>query len=212
MIKFRIGRRLATRKHPTSENSFPLHPANPSHVKRLGFVALSSICFRQYHLRSCMRCWQTRSSFLTSLQRSFMFDYERFRNDVIALGLMALVVFIGLSFMSYDPADPPSDLVFPARRTPINICGTTGASIAFYGRHLLGIGVWIAMAAVIAWDLMLFSRTKGQRFWLTTAGTLLLVMFFCAATQLVAPSFNACLLYTSPSPRDQRGARMPSSA
>ena len=63
-----------------------------------------------------------------------MFDYERFRNDVMALGLMAMVVFIGLSFMSYDPADPPSDLVFPARRTPINICGTTGASIAFYGR------------------------------------------------------------------------------
>ncbi|MEP3479151.1 MAG: DNA translocase FtsK 4TM domain-containing protein [Fuerstiella sp.] len=126
-----------------------------------------------------------------------MFDYERFRNDVMALGLMALVVFIGLSFMSYDPADPPSDLVFPARRTPINICGTTGASIAFYGRHLLGIGVWIAMAAVIAWDLLLFSRTKGQRFWLTTAGTLLLVMFFCAATQLVAPSFNAGSAYGS---------------
>lgn len=126
-----------------------------------------------------------------------MFDYERFRNDVMALGLMALVVFIGLSFMSYDPADPPSDLVFPARRTPINICGTTGASIAFYGRHLLGIGVWIAMAAIIAWDLLLFSRTKGQRFWLATAGTLLLVMFFCAATQLVAPSFNAGSAYGS---------------
>ena len=39
-----------------------------------------------------------------------MFDYERFRNDVLALGLLALVVFVGLSFLSYDPADPPSDL------------------------------------------------------------------------------------------------------
>ena len=27
-----------------------------------------------------------------------------------------------------------------------------------------------------------------------------------------APSARACLLYTSPSPRDQRGSRMPSSA
>lgn len=126
-----------------------------------------------------------------------MFDYERFRNDVMALGLMALVVFVGLSFMSYDPADPPSDLVFPARRTPINICGTTGASIAFYGRHLLGIGVWVAMAAIVAWDLLLFSRTKDQRFWLASVGTLLLVMFFCAATQLVAPTFNAGSAYGS---------------
>ena len=53
------------------------------------------------------------------------------------------------------------------------------------------------MAAMIAWDLLLFSRTKGQRFWLTTAGTFLLVMFFCAATQLVAPSFNAGSAYGS---------------
>ena len=28
----------------------------------------------------------------------------------------------------------------------------------------------------------------------------------------VFPKFGTCLLYTSPSPRDQRGSRMPSSA
>ena len=35
-----------------------------------------------------------------------------------------------------------------------------------------------------------------------------------APTQLGEPAdpFNTCLLYTSPSPRDQRGSRMPSSA
>ena len=31
-------------------------------------------------------------------------------------------------------------------------------------------------------------------------------------THLDRPVFNTCLLYTSPSPRDQRGSRMPSSA
>ena len=30
--------------------------------------------------------------------------------------------------------------------------------------------------------------------------------------QVVKDEFKACLLYTSPSPRDQRGSRMPSSA
>ena len=29
---------------------------------------------------------------------------------------------------------------------------------------------------------------------------------------LVVPNYYGCLLYTSPSPRDQRGSRMPSSA
>lgn len=126
-----------------------------------------------------------------------MFDYERFRNDVLALGLMALVVFVGLSFLSYDPADPPSDLVFPARRTPINICGSTGATIAFYGRQLLGAGVWIVMAAMVAWDVSLFSKDKPKRNWLTLAGTFLLIGCSCAAIQLGLPRFSAGSTYGS---------------
>jgi len=120
-----------------------------------------------------------------------MFDYERFRNDALALGLLALVVFVGLSFLSYDPADPPSDLVFPARHTPVNICGSTGASIAFYGRQLLGFGVWVAMGAIIAWDMRLLSRDKTRGNWLSLAGTGLLVVFGCAAMHLSIPAFDS---------------------
>ena len=32
------------------------------------------------------------------------------------------------------------------------------------------------------------------------------------AVEMVPPNVYICLLYTSPSPRDQRGSRMPSSA
>ena len=32
------------------------------------------------------------------------------------------------------------------------------------------------------------------------------------SSKYVPPHVNICLLYTSPSPRDQRGSRMPSSA
>ncbi|MEZ6126078.1 MAG: DNA translocase FtsK 4TM domain-containing protein, partial [Planctomycetaceae bacterium] len=126
-----------------------------------------------------------------------MFDYERFRNDVLALGLLALVVFVGLSFLSYDPSDPPSDLVFPARRTPINICGSTGASIAFYSRHLLGAGVWMVMASMVAWDLNLFSRQKPTRNWLSLAGTVLFVFSSSTAMHLLMPNLNAGSTYGS---------------
>ena len=126
-----------------------------------------------------------------------MFDYERFRNDVLALGLLALVVFVGLSFLSYDPADPPSDLVFPARRTPVNICGSTGAAISFYGRHLLGTGVWMAIAAMIAWDVSLFSREKPKRNWLSMAGTGLLLLSSCAVLHLLVPGFSSGSTYGS---------------
>jgi len=120
-----------------------------------------------------------------------MFDFERFRNDVLALGLLALVVFVGLSFLSYDPADPPSDLVFPIRQTPINICGSLGATIAFYGRNLFGFGIWIAMAAVVAWDMRLLSRDRTRGNLLSLAGTMLLVLFGCVAMHLAAPTFDA---------------------
>jgi DNA segregation ATPase FtsK/SpoIIIE, S-DNA-T family len=126
-----------------------------------------------------------------------MFDYERFRNDVLALGLLALVVFVGLSFLSYDAADPPSDLVFPARRTPVNICGSTGAAISFYGRHLLGTGVWMAIAAMIAWDISLFSREKPKRNWLSIAGTGLLLLSSCAVLSLLVPGFSSGSTYGS---------------
>ncbi|MCR9197879.1 MAG: DNA translocase FtsK [Planctomycetaceae bacterium] len=126
-----------------------------------------------------------------------MFDYERFRNDVLALGLMALVVFVGLSFLSYDPADPPSDLVFPARQTPINICGTTGATIAHYGKQLLGAGVWMALAVLVAWDVSLFSREMPKRNWLAIAGTLLLVVSTCAALQVLVPNLHSDSIYGS---------------
>ncbi|MCA9050693.1 MAG: DNA translocase FtsK 4TM domain-containing protein [Planctomycetaceae bacterium] len=124
-----------------------------------------------------------------------MFDYERFRNDVLALGLMALVVFVCLSFLSFDPSDPPSDLVFPVRKSPINICGSTGAAIAFYGRRLLGTGVWMMMAAMVAWDVSLFSRETPKRVWLNLSGTILLILSFCAALQLISPSLTGSSVY-----------------
>ena len=39
-----------------------------------------------------------------------------------------------------------------------------------------------------------------------------LVVLLSIASLILAVAFPACLLYTSPSPRDQRGSRMPSSA
>ncbi|MEZ6061898.1 MAG: DNA translocase FtsK 4TM domain-containing protein [Planctomycetaceae bacterium] len=126
-----------------------------------------------------------------------MFDFERFRNDVLALGLLALVVFVGLSFLSYDPADPPSDLVFPVRRMPTNICGSTGAAVAFYARQVMGFGIWVAMAAVAAWDLQLLSREKSRGHWLHLAGTGLLVVSACTAIHLAMPGLASGSAYGS---------------
>ena len=40
----------------------------------------------------------------------------------------------------------------------------------------------------------------------------MLLLIYTASQGTIIDGANACLLYTSPSPRDQRGSRMPSSA
>ena len=111
--------------------------------------------------------------------------------------LLALVVFVGLSFLSYDPADPPSSLVFPVRQAPTNICGEVGAAVAFHSRQWMGFGVWIVLATLISWDLKLFSREQARRTAPTLMGIFLLVVSSCALLHLFAPGISSGSTYGS---------------
>ena len=55
----------------------------------------------------------------------------------------------------------------------------------------------MVMAAMIAWDVCLFSREVQKRNWLAMVGTLLFVVFSCAALQLALPGFNSGSTYGS---------------
>jgi S-DNA-T family DNA segregation ATPase FtsK/SpoIIIE len=120
-----------------------------------------------------------------------MLDKERLKTDLLALGLLALVVFVGLSFLSYDPADPPSTLVFPLRQVPTNICGEVGAAVAFHTRQWLGFGVWVMLMTLISWDLKLFSREPSRRSVPTLIGIVLLVISCCALLHLFASGISS---------------------
>ncbi len=126
-----------------------------------------------------------------------MLDKERLKTDLLALGLLALVVFVGLSFLSYDPADPPSSLVFPQRQVPTNICGEIGASVAYYTRQWMGFGMWVVLAALVSWDLKLFSREPSRRTATTIIGLALLATSSCALLQLLVPGLSSGSAYGS---------------
>ena len=115
-------------------------------------------------------------------------DIDRLKTDLLALGLLALVVFVGLSFLSYDPADPPSTLVFPPRQVPVNICGEAGALLAWYLRQWLGAGIWVGLVALVSWDLKLFSREPVRGTAPTLTGICLLVLSGCALLHLLLPT------------------------
>jgi len=134
---------------------------------------------------------------LSAQKAESIVDTERLKTDLLALGLLALVVFVGLSFLSYDPADPPSTLVFPVRQAPTNICGEVGAAVAFYTRQWMGFGVWIVLATLISWDLKLFSREQSRRTVPTLIGITLLVISSCALLHLFSPGISSGSTYGS---------------
>jgi DNA segregation ATPase FtsK/SpoIIIE, S-DNA-T family len=132
-----------------------------------------------------------------AVSETAMFDRERLKTDLLALGLLALVVFIGLSFASYDPADPPSQLIFPARANPTNLCGPAGAAFAYHARQIFGVAIWLMLLTLIMWDFRLFSREGRRQTVPTVAGMICLVLSACAALQLLAPRFDSGSVYGS---------------
>ena len=69
-----------------------------------------------------------------------MFENRSLKLDLFALALLATCAFLGTALATYDPADPPGTLVFPAPAEYRNACGSIGA----YAAHALFAGVGYA--------------------------------------------------------------------
>ena len=119
--------------------------------------------------------------------RGTMVDLQRIRNDIFALGLMALAVFVGLSLFSYSPADPPSTIAFPPRAVPGNLCGTAGAALAHHLYTAFGLGAWCVLLAIVAHDVRLFSRGEQPSTLLRLCGSCVLLVSLCAGLQSLVP-------------------------
>ena len=116
-----------------------------------------------------------------------MIDYQRLKNDLLALGLLAMTLFIGLALYSYDPADPPSSLVYPARTSVANLCGPTGAFVSHLLVNSLGLGAWFLLVNLFFLDLGLFSRKQIADPSIRLAGVVVMLIAVCLLLQLVIP-------------------------
>lgn len=87
-----------------------------------------------------------------------MIDYGRLRTDLLALVVLAVAVFLSLSLVSYDPADPPATSVYPVHVQPTNLCGFAGASLANSLIAALGAGAYGVLLALIVLDIRLMAR------------------------------------------------------
>jgi DNA segregation ATPase FtsK/SpoIIIE, S-DNA-T family len=87
-----------------------------------------------------------------------MLETRSLKLDLIALGLLALVVFLALALASYDPADWPGTAVYPHSERIANSCGRSGALLADLLFAGLGVGAYYVVLSLAALDACLLAR------------------------------------------------------
>ncbi len=122
-------------------------------------------------------------------------DVQRLKSDLLALVLLAVTVFVGLALISYSPADPPADLVYPPPATLSNLCGPTGALLAHQLHSTLGLGSWFLLGGLILFDLRLFARKPVPDPFLRMLGGTAAIIAICGALQLTLPRLGTGPVY-----------------
>jgi S-DNA-T family DNA segregation ATPase FtsK/SpoIIIE len=114
-----------------------------------------------------------------------MIDRSRLKTDLCALGLLAAAVFVALSLMSHDPADPPAVTVYPERTEVYNTCGIPGAWVSHALRTAFGAGAWFVLAIMAVVDVRMFSRKTEHDPLVRGLGWTLLLLVLCIGCRAV---------------------------
>jgi len=102
-----------------------------------------------------------------------MLEQRSLKLDLLALGLLALTVFLAASLLSYDPADPPGKLVYPQSTQTANLCGRSGALVSMGLFGAFGLGAYYLLLSLAVLDSLLLARRKITDPVLRLAGWLL---------------------------------------
>ncbi len=131
-----------------------------------------------------------------------MSEERKLRNDLVAVGLLTLIVFLVAALSTYDPADPayksspqfltkiyqPDQLVYPANEQFHNACGRWGAWTADLLLHVLGVGAYYLVIGLVAMEIALFKRQSLASPWLKTLGWTISLVGMTAICSMLLPA------------------------
>lgn len=119
-----------------------------------------------------------------------MLDERSLKLDLVALALLALTIFLGASLLSYNPADPPSTLVYPVAEEPENVCGRSGAVVSAVLFNIFGLGAYYIFVSLGVLDALLLARREFNQPILRTVGWLISLSAFCTLSAMAFPSLS----------------------
>ena len=119
-----------------------------------------------------------------------MFEERDLKIDLLALGLLALTVFLAASLLSYSPSDPPSRLVYPPSETVANLCGHSGAIVSHILLTGFGLGAYFLLASLAFLTAVLLARHEITEPLVRLTGWLLALSGVCTIAQLALPELS----------------------
>jgi len=119
-----------------------------------------------------------------------MLEERNLKLDLLALGLLALTIFLAAALLSYDPADPPSTLVYPQRTETANLCGRIGALASQWSFQALGLGAYYALFSLAALSSLVLARRPIDQPVLRTAGWLLSLVGVTTLAAMAVPGLG----------------------
>lgn len=119
-----------------------------------------------------------------------MLENRNLKLDLLALALLAAVVFLAAALFSYDPADPPGRLVFPQHAQPTNMCGHWGAVASRLMFEAFGLGAYYILVSLAVLDAVLLTRKDTGSLWLRAGGWLVSMLGITTFAALAMPSLS----------------------
>jgi S-DNA-T family DNA segregation ATPase FtsK/SpoIIIE len=107
---------------------------------------------------------------------------------LVAFGLA--IVFLGLSLLGYDPADPPGRGAEPANLPPANPCGPVGAALAHALFTTLGWSCWLLVPALLVVNLLLVRRRPVPDRLSPSMGFILVLLVAAGSIHKLAPTIS----------------------
>ncbi|HEV3121893.1 MAG TPA: DNA translocase FtsK 4TM domain-containing protein, partial [Isosphaeraceae bacterium] len=119
-----------------------------------------------------------------------MLERQRLARNGPASALLLATVFLTLSLLYYDPADPPGCAAEPPNAPPRNPCGPVGAALAHLLFTTFGWSSFLLSLGLAAADVLWFRRRAVPEVRSRLAGFALVVAVAAALVQKMAPELS----------------------
>jgi len=119
-----------------------------------------------------------------------MLEERNLKLDLLALGVLALTIFLAASLFSYSSADPPGCLIYPPASEIKNACGRSGAIVSAFLFNAFGLGAYYLLLSMAVLDSLLLARREINEPVLRTIGWLLTLVGFTTLVAMITPGLS----------------------